>query len=95
MIRVDDSVKTLLMRLSRDVNTVLATLTPADLPEQPINWNDLSCNEVVLQWDGVRLVAVATIEEAAPGCTALIDAVLNGLHGRCWPPELVVIRTEW
>jgi hypothetical protein len=66
MIRADDSVNAWLIRLGRDVNTVLTTLTPADLPGQPINWNDLSCNEVMLQWDGVRLVAVATIEEAAP-----------------------------
>lgn len=95
MMRIDDSVKSWLMAVGRDVNAVLGVLAPGDLPGQAINWGDLGCNDVTLRWDGERLVVRAVIEEAEPECTALIHAVLDGLAERGYAPEQFEIVTEW
>lgn len=95
MVRIDASVTGWLMAVAREINAVLGDLSPADLPNQAINWGDLGCNDVTLRWDGDRLVILAVIEEAAPECSPLIAAVMAGLADRGYDPQRFEIVTEW
>jgi hypothetical protein len=87
MVRIDASVTGWLMKMGREINAVLGDLSPADLPNQAINWDDLGCHDVTLRWDGERLVIRAVIEEAAPSWVGR-RFCFPGKHQRvnCWFP---------
>lgn len=83
-----------LRRLDRDTEAVLESLDKTSI-KGAINWGDLHCAQVAVvlseQWRGLRIV----IEEAAPGETQLIDAVLEGLYRLGWYGVEIDIETAW
>ena len=62
-----------------------------DIGEEPINWGDLKCAEVIHATGNTPFIVV--IEECAPNeCPTLCSFIESGLKSMGWNVE---VRTEW